>query len=222
MLHRGAYDPRNSCCGEPFAIRQSATIGSMGVPRRAWLHVITGCMSSGKTAEVVRLLTRMQIAGQNVLLITPARDTRVAPGEVVSRTGTRFPSIVVGDTASLRNEVNRIDPDAVAIEEAQFFGHDLPDVLEGLAAAPRTVIVSGLDQDFAGRPFATIPSLLARADEITKLTAICVRCGGEATRTQRLRNGLPARADDELIVIGGMGGDDTYEARCRACHAVAP
>jgi thymidine kinase len=182
--------------------------------------VITGCMSSGKTAEVVRLLTRMQIAGQSVLLITPARDTRVAPGEVVSRTGTRFPSIVVGDTTSLRNEVNRINPDAVAIEEAQFFGDDLPDVLEELAAAPRTVIVSGLDQDFAGRPFATIPSLLARADEITKLTAICVQCGGEATRTQRLRNGKPARADDELIVIGGMGGDDTYEARCRGCHAV--
>lgn len=177
-------------------------------------------MSSGKTAEVVRLLTRMQIAGQSVLLITPARDTRVAPGEVVSRTGTRFPSIVVGDTTSLRNEVNRINPDAVAIEEAQFFGDDLPDVLEELAAAPRTVIVSGLDQDFAGRPFATIPSLLARADEITKLTAICVQCGGEATRTQRLRNGKPARADDELIVIGGMGGDDTYEARCRGCHAV--
>jgi thymidine kinase len=114
------------------------------------------------------------------------------------------------------------DPDAVAIEEAQFFGPDLPVVVEELVAGPRTVIVSGLDQDFAGRPFATIPELLARADEVTKLTAICVKCGGEATRTQRMRNGQPASVSDELIVIGGMGGDDTYEARCRACHVVLP
>ena len=192
----------------------------MAAKRIPWLHVIAGCMSSGKTAEVVRLLTRRQIAGQSVLLITPARDTRVAPGEVVSRTGTRFPSVVAADTAGILAEVARRDPDAVAIEEAQFFGPDLPDVLEQILSAPRTVIVSGLDQDFAGRPFATIPELLARADEVTKLSAICVICGSEATRTQRLRNGAPASANDELIVIGGMGADDTYEARCRACHVV--
>lgn len=192
----------------------------MAAQRRPWLHVIAGCMSSGKTAEVVRLLTRRQIAGQSVLLITPARDTRIAPGEVVSRTGTRFPSVVAADVAAVLAEVARHDPDAVAIEEAQFFGPDLPAAIEAMVAAPRTVIVSGLDQDFAGRPFATIPELLARADEVTKLSAICVVCGSEATRTQRLRNGLPARADDELIVIGGMAGDETYEARCRACHVV--
>ena len=198
----------------------SATIPPMPIPRRPWLHVIAGCMSSGKTAEVVRLLTRRQIAGQSVLLITPARDTRVAPGEVVSRTGTRFPSVVAPDAEAIRKEVARINPDAVAIEEAQFFGPELPAIIEQIVAAPRTVIVSGLDQDFAGRPFATIPELLARADEVTKLSAICVVCGNEATRTQRLRDGKPARADDELIVIGGMAGDDTYEARCRACHEV--
>jgi thymidine kinase len=116
--------------------------------------------------------------------------------------------------------VARLDPDASAIEEAQFFGSELPAIIEEIVAAPRTVIVSGLDQDFAGRPFATIPELLALADEVTKLSAICVVCGNEATRTQRLRGGKPARADDELIVIGGMAGDDTYEARCRACHEV--
>ena len=166
----------------------------MAIPRRPWLHVIAGCMSSGKTAEVVRLLTRRQIAGQSVLLITPAE--------------------------AIRKEVARINPDAVAIEEAQFFGPELPAIIEEIVGAPRTVIVSGLDQDFAGRPFATIPELMARADEVTKLSAICVVCGNEATRTQRLRDGKPARADDELIVIGGMAGDDTYEARCRACHEV--
>ena len=102
----------------------------MAIPRRPWLHVIAGCMSSGKTAEVVRLLTRRQIAGHSVLLITPARDTRVAPGEVVSRTGTRFPSVVAPDAAAIRNEVARLDPDAIAIEEAQFFGPELPAIIE--------------------------------------------------------------------------------------------
>ena len=194
----------------------------MAATRTPWLHVIAGCMSSGKTAEVVRLLSRREIAGQSVLLITPARDTRVAPGEVVSRTGTRFPSVVAKDATSLRDEVLARDPDAVAIEEAQFFGPDLPAIIEELVAGPHTVIVSGLDQDFAGRPFATIPELLARADEVTKLPAICVKCGGEATRTQRMRNGQPASVSDELIVIGGMGGGDTYEARGRARHGVLP
>lgn len=187
--------------------------------RRPWLHVIAGCMSSGKTAEVVRLLTRAEIAGRRVLLLTPATDTRVAPGEIVSRTGTRFPSMVVADSAGVADQVRLLDPDVVGIEEAQFFDAALVGVLESVVGAPRTAIVSGLDLDFAGRPFGVVPELLARADEITKLTAICVVCGGEGTRTQRMRDGKPARADEPLIVIGGIG-DDTYEARCRACHEV--
>lgn len=191
----------------------------MSSARVPWLHVIAGCMSSGKTAEVVRLLTRAEIAGRRVLLLTPATDTRVAPGEIVSRTGTRFPSVVVRDSRGVLDEVTSRDPDVVGIEEAQFFDADLVGALESLVAAPRTAIVSGLDLDFAGRPFGVVPELLARADEVTKLTAICVKCGGEGTRTQRLRDGRPARANDPLIVIGGMG-DDTYEARCRACHEV--
>jgi thymidine kinase len=191
----------------------------MSSARVPWLHVIAGCMSSGKTAEVVRLLTRAEIAGRKVLLLTPATDTRVAPGEIVSRTGTRFPSVVVKDSRGVLAEVSSRDPDVVGIEEAQFFDAELVGALEAIVAAPRTAIVSGLDLDFAGRPFGVVPELLARADEVTKLTAICVKCGGEGTRTQRLRDGKPARADDALIVIGGIG-DDTYEARCRACHDV--
>ncbi|MFM7718679.1 MAG: thymidine kinase [Actinomycetota bacterium] len=187
--------------------------------RIPWLHVIAGCMSSGKTAEVVRLLTRAEIAGRSVLLLTPATDTRVASSEIVSRTGTRFPSVVVEDSRSVLAEVVRRDPDVVGIEEAQFFDAGLVDAIEELVAAPREAIVSGLDLDLAGRPFGVVPELLARADAVTKLTAICVKCGGEGTRTQRVREGRPARADEPLIVIGGMG-DDTYEARCRACHEV--
>lgn len=187
--------------------------------RRAWLHVIVGCMSSGKTAEVVRLLTRAGIAGQSVLLLTPTTDTRVPAGEIVSRTGTRYPSRVVSTSADIEDQVASLDPDVVGIEEAQFFDGDLPATIERVVRSGRTVIVSGLDQDFAGRPFGVVPELLARADEVTKLTAICVVCGGEATRTQRLRDGRPAHVDDELIVVGGIG-DDAYEARCRACHEV--
>lgn len=176
-------------------------------------------MSSGKTAEVVRLLTRAQIAGHRVLLLTPATDTRIPAGEIVSRTGTRYPSRVVAGAADVAREVGLLDPDVVGIEEAQFFDGDLPGVIEAVVRTGREVIVSGLDQDFAGRPFGVVPELLARADQVTKLTAICVRCGAEATRTQRLRDGRPAHVDDELIVVGGIG-DDAYEARCRACHEV--
>lgn len=176
-------------------------------------------MSSGKTAEVVRLLTRAQIAGRSVLLLTPAMDTRVAPGEIVSRTGTRFPSMVVDGALGVKGEVERLDPDVVGVEEAQFFDAELVGVVEEMVAGPRMAIVSGLDLDFAGRPFGVVPELLARADEVTKLSAICVVCGDEGTRTQRMRDGKPARFDEPLIVIGGIG-DDTYEARCRACHEV--
>jgi thymidine kinase len=108
----------------------------------------------------------------------------------------------------------------VAIDEAQFFDDGLPEIAELLAAEGRSVMISGLDQDFLGRPFNSMPILLALADQVTKLTAICTVCGAEATRTQRLVGGRPAAADDPLIVVGGMD-DDRYEARCRAHHVIS-
>ena len=107
----------------------------------------------------------------------------------------------------------------VAIDEAQFFDAELPDICEVLADEGRSVLVSGLDRDFLGRPFGPLPRLLSLADQVTKLTAICTVCGDDATRTQRLVAGRPAAADDPLIVVGGMH-DDRYEARCRAHHVV--
>ena len=107
----------------------------------------------------------------------------------------------------------------VAIDEAQFFDDALPEIAELLAAEGRSVLISGLDQDFLGRPFNSMPTLLALADEVTKLTAICTVCGAEATRTQRMVGGRPAAEDDPLIVVGGMN-DDRYEARCRAHHVI--
>ena len=107
----------------------------------------------------------------------------------------------------------------VAIDEAQFFDDGLPEIAELLAAEGRSVLISGLDQDFLGRPFNAMPTLLALADQVTKLTAICTVCGADATRTQRIVGGRPAAADDPLIVVGGMN-DDRYEARCRAHHVI--
>ena len=109
----------------------------------------------------------------------------------------------------------------MAIEEGQFFDEGLPEVVEVVADSGKQVLVTGLDRDFRGIPFGPMPRLMALADQVTKLTAICVVCGEQATRTQRLIDGHPAGADSPLIVIGGMG-DETYEARCRLHHEVPP
>jgi thymidine kinase len=109
--------------------------------------------------------------------------------------------------------------DIVAIEEGQFWDDGLAAVVEQLADAGKQVLVTGLDQDFRGEPFGPMPALMALADQVTKLTAICMVCGEPATRTQRLIDGQPAPADSPLIMVGGMG-DEKYEARCRLHHEV--
>ena len=158
-----------------------------------WIHVISGCMFSGKTDELLRHLRRAEIAGRRILLIRPAagRPHPDRHGRIPERRGIRrakraqihriIPSLVSAERASL-----------VAIDEAQFFDAGLPDVCELLAAEGRSVLVSGLDQDFLGGPFNSMPILLALADQVTKLTAICTVCGEDATRTQRMVSGRPA------------------------------
>lgn len=182
-----------------------------------WVHVICGCMFCGKTDEMLRLLRRFSIAGRRVVLVKPALDTRTELRNVVSRSGAQHPAVTVDD--SDRIEAVTGDADIVAIEEGQFWDERLPEVVERLADAGKQVIVTGLDRDFRGIPFGTMPRLMALADQVTKLTAICMQCGEPATRTQRLIDGRPAPADSPLIVIGGMG-DETYEARCRLHHEV--
>jgi thymidine kinase len=184
-----------------------------------WIHVITGCMFSGKTDEMLRLIRRAEIAGRRVLLVRPIVDDRTAAGSVASRSGVSWTARAVADSSEIPPIVTAERASVVAIDEAQFFDEALPDVTELLAAEGRSVLVSGLDQDFLGRPFASMPTLLALADEVTKLTAICTVCGAEATRTQRMVGGRPAAADDPLIVVGGLN-DDRYEARCRAHHVI--
>jgi thymidine kinase len=184
-----------------------------------WVHVICGCMFCGKTDEMLRLLRRFAIAGREVVLIKPSLDTRTDEVNVVSRSGARHPAMAVDHSREIAGLVG--EADIVAIEEGQFFDEGLPEVVEVLADAGKQVVVTGLDRDFRGVPFGPMPRLMALADQVTKLTAICVVCGEQATRTQRLIDGHPASADSPLIVIGGMG-DETYEARCRLHHEVPP
>ncbi|MDQ3880268.1 MAG: thymidine kinase [Chloroflexota bacterium] len=182
-----------------------------------WIHVITGCMFCGKTDEMLRLLRRFSIAGRRVVLIKPRVDTRTDASSVVSRSGARFDACTVDVAAEI--EALAHGADVVAVEEAQFLDDELPDVASSLAASGKQVLIAGLDLDYRGIPFGPMPRLLALADQVTKLTAICSVCGEQATRTQRLILGQPAAADSPLIVIGGMG-DETYEARCRQHHVV--
>ncbi len=184
-----------------------------------WVHVIAGCMFCGKTDEMLRLLRRFSIAGRQVVLVKPRLDTRTDEITVVSRSGAEHRAVTVDRSGEIESAVGSAD--IVAIEEGQFFDEALPEVVEALAAAGKQVIVTGLDRDFRGIPFGTMPRLLALADQVTKLTAICMVCGEPATRTQRLIDGAPAPADSPLIVIGGLG-DETYEARCRLHHEVPP
>jgi thymidine kinase len=190
-----------------------------------WLHVIAGCMSSGKTDELLRLLRRAEIARRRILLVRPDVDDRTPAEYAESRSKARYPSTPVpkGDPVEILALARERDADLIGIEEAQFFHPSLVQTVETLRQSGRHVIASGLNTDFAGRPFGAMPQLLALADEITMLTAICVVCGETATRTQRLVGGRPAAVDDQLIVIGGFeAAVETYEARCLRHHEVAP
>ncbi|HEY6571305.1 MAG TPA: thymidine kinase [Candidatus Limnocylindrales bacterium] len=191
-----------------------------------WLHVIAGCMSSGKTDELLRLLRRAEIARRRILLVRPDVDDRTPSEYAESRSKARYPSVLVprSKPVEILSLARERDVDLVGIEEAQFFDPSLVPTVETLRQSGRHVIASGLNTDFAGRPFGAMPELLALADDITMLSAICVVCGETATRTQRLVGGRPAAIDDPLIVIGGFGGPaiETYEARCLRHHEVAP
>jgi thymidine kinase len=172
-----------------------------------WIEVICGPMFSGKSEELIRRLRRAIIARKRVEVFKPAIDNRYSDDEIVSHGDLRMKSLVVG---SARDIVDRIDwrAEVIGIDEANFMGPELVDVAQRLADSGKQVIISGLDTDYLGRPFAPIPDLLAHAESITKTLAICVRCGNPAKHTQRLRG------SEELIVVGTS---DMYEARCRRC-----
>ena len=175
--------------------------------RSGWIEVICGSMFSGKTEELIRRLKRAMIANQRVEIFKPKLDTRYDETKVVSHDANAILSTPVESTAKileLSAEVN-----VVGIDEAQFFDEQLPDVCQQLALKGVRVIVAGLDMDFKGKPFGPMPNLLAVAEYITKVHAICQHCGNLATHSYRLT------VDSDQVVLGEK---DTYEPRCRTCY----
>ncbi len=187
------------------------------VHTQGMVEVIVGPMFSGKTEELIRRLRRAVIAKQKVQVFKPAIDTRYDDREVVSHAGGAFSAIPL---ASIEQIWDYLDDDTtvVGIDEGQFFGDEINDVVRRLAdERDIRVIIAGLDMDFRGEPFGPIPHLMAEADRVDKLQAICVVCGAPATRSQRLINGKPAHYNDPVVVVGAS---EMYEARCRKHHIV--
>ncbi|MGL5383666.1 MAG: thymidine kinase [Culicoidibacterales bacterium] len=181
-----------------------------------WLEVICGSMFAGKTEELIRRLKRLEYAKKTFYVFKPQIDNRYSDSDVVSHSGRVIEAIAIPEA---KYALDYLTPDTavVAFDEVQFFDEEVIDVIEEIASRGIRVIAAGLDMDFRGEPFGIIPNLLAKAEFVTKLTAICTICGEPATRTQRLINGTPANYHDPIVLVGAQ---ESYEARCRHCHQV--
>jgi thymidine kinase len=180
------------------------------------IEVITGSMFSGKTDELIRRLRRATIARQKVQVFKPIFDNRYALEKVTSHAGNHYDALPIQQPAEVINHLDE-DTTVVAIDEAQFFDNAIIPVIQQLAGRGLRVIVAGLDTDFRGEPFGPMPVIMALAEKVDKLHAICMVCGEEASRTQRLVNGQPARYNEPIVIIGAS---ELYEARCRQHHCV--
>lgn len=183
---------------EPLVVDQSGTSG--------WIEVVCGSMFSGKTEELIRRLKRARIAQQHVEAFKPALDDRYSEDEVVSHDENAFATVPVHTASQILLMVDGAD--VVGIDEAQFFGDELIEICQELANMGTRVIVAGLDQDYRGCPFEPLPQLMAVAEYVTKLHAICVVCGSPANHSQRI-------VDSEGRVL--VGAQEAYEPRCRRC-----
>jgi thymidine kinase len=180
------------------------------------VEVICGSMFSGKTEELIRRIRRAQIARQKVQVFKPVIDDRYGVETISSHNGLHTEAIPVANAVKILDLVGP-DTEVVAIDEVQFFDWQIAQVCDELANRRVRVIAAGLDMDFRGEPFGPMPLLMAEAEQIEKLQAICVVCGRPANRTQRLINGQPAAYSDPVILVGAS---EVYEARCRQCHQV--
>lgn len=180
------------------------------------IEVICGPMFAGKSEEIIRRIRRIQYAKKNVVCFKPSIDDRYSVDEIVSHNHNKAKSYVISSSKDIAKYIND-ETYAVVIDEVQFLDDGIVDVCVKLADNGIRVIVGGLDTDFRGEPFSIMPDLLARAESVTKLTAICVKCGENATRTQRIVNGVPAFFDDPIVIVGAS---ESYEPRCRRCHEV--
>ena len=184
--------------------------------REGWIEVISRCMFAGKTEELIRRINVLSYAKKNIIVFKPKIDNRYSDSEIVSHSGAKVPCLVVEKAQDILKKIEA-DTEVVAIDEVQFFDKDIVEVCEYLADKGIRVMVAGLDKDFRGESFGVMPELLTRAEFVTKLTAVCAKCGAPATRTQRLVNGKPAGFEDPIVMVGA---DESYEPRCRHCHQV--
>lgn len=182
------------------------------------LEVVCGSMFSGKTEELMMRLRRAEYAKKNVVTIKHAIDNRKSFSCIVSHNGVHREAHPIGsceDGLEALSKLVREEVDVVGIDEIQFFPVETIEIIQEMVDNGKRVIVAGLDLDFRGEPFGIVPTLMALADEVSKLRAICVVCGNDSNFTQRLINGNPAKPEDPTILVGG---EECYEARCRQCY----
>ncbi len=181
-----------------------------------WVEIICGSMFSGKSEELIRRVRRAQFAKQKIAVFKPKIDNRYSDQAVVSHNGASFIAKPISHSIEILHHVEP-EIDVVAIDEIQFFDEGIVRVVQQLADKGFRVIAAGLDQDFRGEPFGQMPALMAIAEQITKLQAVCTVCGSPASRTQRLIDGKPASYFDPIILVGAS---EAYEPRCRHHHEV--
>ena len=181
-----------------------------------YIEVVIGPMYSGKSEELIRRLKRAKIAKQNVVVFKPLIDDRYSKEDVVSHSGYTINAIPIKDSSEIEKYISE-ETQVVGIDEVQFFDDEVVNMAIKLADKGIRVIAAGLDMDFKGEPFGPTPRLLAVAEFVDKIQAICSVCGQPATRSQRLINGKPAKYDEPIIQVGAV---ESYEARCRKCHIV--
>ncbi|MGI6782386.1 MAG: thymidine kinase [Acholeplasmataceae bacterium] len=184
--------------------------------KNGFIEVVCGPMFAGKTEELIRRIKRLQYANQNIVVFNPKLDNRYSQSELVSHGNQRTQAFFIKKSADVYDYIDE-NTDAVVFDEAQFFDMEIVDIADDLADKGIRVIIGGLDRNFRGEPFGPMPFLLAKAEFVTKLSAICVKTGEPATRTQRIVDGKPADYNSEIILVSGH---DYYEARSRHAHEV--
>jgi thymidine kinase len=186
------------------------------VSRPGWIEVICGPMFAGKSEELIRRIKRLEYAKKKTLVFKPSIDVRYSSNEVVSHSNLKAKSIAIKESKEILDYVDS-STFAIAVDEVQFLDKDIIYLAQKLALKGIRVILGGLDTDFRGEPFPITASLMTIAEDVLKLTAICVVCGAPATKTQRIINGKPAHYADPIIKVGAA---EAYEPRCRHCHQV--
>lgn len=181
-----------------------------------WVEIISGCMFAGKTEELIRRIKTLQYGKKKVKVFKPRIDNRYAVDEIASHSGYKVSCICIDEAYDILKYLED-DDEVICVDEVQFLSKDIVKISEALADKGIRVILAGLDRDFRGEPFGSMPDLLIHAEFVTKLSAVCNKCGNPATRTQRIINGEPANYKDPIILVGAV---EAYEPRCRHCHEV--